>query len=159
MYTGIEPSGCAVRKGKVQIRFSFYLEPGDARYDEHHVQVPIIPPEGYPGEVDELGSPKDLGAYNTWLESLSKEWQNNPFHNHFVYVDPDVTDEEIRKLMRDHLQEFYGIWGKGQDVLSVWKSKGRLVLGDMSSENISRCEGKVLDIRNRASAFEHKGIV
>ena len=35
----IEPSGCCERNGMRQIRLCFYLEPGDARYSEHHVKV------------------------------------------------------------------------------------------------------------------------
>lgn len=159
MIVRIEPSGVVERKGQVQIRFSFYLESGDARYGEHHIQVPIIPLEGYPGEMDEMGSPTDIDAYNTWIDSLPKKWQTNPFHNHFVYVNHDVTDEEIRKLMRDHLQEFYGIRSKGRDILKVWRPKGRFILEDMSANNITKCEQKVIDIKTRVLEFEHRGIV
>ncbi len=155
----IEPTGCTVRKGKVQLRFSFYLEPGDARYEEHHVQVPIIPEGGYPGEVNAEGAPVDQGHYNSWLESLAKEWQDNPFHNHFVYVDADATDAEIRQLMTESLEEFWGIWANGEDILKAWKakplkSKRRFVAGDMSTTNMKRCRQKVEDIVERASGFQ-----
>lgn len=155
----IEPTGCTVRKGKVQLRFSFYLEPGDARYEEHHVQVPIIPEGGYPGEVNAEGAPVDQDHYNSWLESLAKKWQDNPFHNHFVYVDADATDAEIRQLMTESLEEFWGIWANGEDILKAWKakplkSKRRFVAGDMSSRNVRRCRQKVEDIVERASGFQ-----
>lgn len=152
----IEPTGISVRNGKVQIRFSFYLDPTDARYEEHHVEVPIIPAEGYPGEVDEEGTPVDPEDYNKWIEGLPKKWQNNPFHNHFVRVSPDVTDEDVIKLLKDSLDEFYGIWSKGEDIVKVWKPKPETP-GDMSPENIERCEVKALDIANRASEFEERG--
>ncbi len=38
-YAKVEPKGCVERHGNVQVKLSFYLEPGDARYDEHHVRV------------------------------------------------------------------------------------------------------------------------
>jgi len=153
----IEISGIAVRKGRVQIRFSFYLEPGDARYEEHHVQVPVIPEGGYPGEMDDLG-PLDIEDYSKWEESLPKVWQNNPFHNHFEYVDADIADVDLVASLRENMDLFYSIWSKGQDILAVWKSKGALVPGDLSSENIARCELKALDVASRASELSVREI-
>lgn len=155
----IEPTGCTVHKGKVQLRFSFYLEPSDPRYEEQYVQVPIIPEGGYPGEVDAEGSPIDIGHYNNWHESLPKKWQNNPFHNHFVYVDPDTPDAEINQLLTESLEEFFGIWTQGKDIPEMWKtkplkSKRRFVAGDVSSRNIGKCQAKVEDIITRISDFE-----
>jgi len=75
----IEPSGCCERKGMRQIRFCFYLEPGDARHAEHHVKV-------------------------------DGTWQTNPFHNHFIRVPTDTTDEEIAKQANKLLPQFYGKW-------------------------------------------------
>jgi hypothetical protein len=88
----IEPSGCTARKGKVQLRFSLYLEPGDPRYEEHHVKV-------------------------------DGEWRDNPFHNHFVYVDADATDAEIQRLLAESLEEFFGLWVKGVSILEAWKTR------------------------------------
>ena len=155
----IEPTGCCVRKDKVQLRFSFYLEPDDPRYEEHHIQVPIIPPEGYQGEVDAEGIPVDQTHFNNWIESLPKKWQNNPFHNHFVYVNADVTDAEIKNLLLESLDEFFGIWAKGEDITEAWrtkplKSKKRFVPGDMSKKNERKCQNKVDDIKRRAIEFE-----
>ena len=42
-----------------------------------------------------------------WLSSLPKVYQLNPFHSHFAYFDPDVTDEEIKAEMNYHLPNFY----------------------------------------------------
>jgi len=149
----IEPTGCAVHKGKVQLRLSFYLEPGDPRYEEHHVQVPIIPEGGYPGEVDAEGSPVDQDHYNSWLESLPKVERDNPFHNHFVYVDADATDDEIEQLLVESLEEFFGIWAGGEDILKAWKPKEGFVPGGMSDKNKQKCQRKVEDIIGRASEF------
>lgn len=157
----VEPTGCIVRKGKVQLRFSFYLEPGDARYEHHHVQAPIIPGGGYPGEVDADGMPVDQEHYNSWLESLPKKWQDNPFHNHFVYVDADTSDAEIKQLMAESLEEFYRIWAEGEEILEAWrtkplKSKKRFEPGDKSKKNEQKCQNKVDDIKKRVVEFEVK---
>ena len=77
----IEQSGCCERKGMRQIRLCFYLEPGDARYSEHHVKV-------------------------------GGKWQNNPFHNHFIRVPLDATDEDIAKQAKALLPQFYGKWSR-----------------------------------------------
>lgn len=155
MATGkIEPTGCAVRKGKVQLRFSFYLEPGDARYEEHHVRVPVIPEGGYPGKAGIMGQPVDEAEYKTWIESLPKKWQNNPFHNHFVYVDAETTDTEIKQLLSDSLMEFYGIWSMGEEIQKVWRPKGLTVFGGKSEAKKQRCEARVSDIVKRVSEFE-----
>lgn len=155
----IEPTGCTVRKGKVQLKFSFYLEPSDPRYEEHHIQVPIIPEGGYPGEVGADGSPVDQDAYNAWIESLPKEWQDNPFHNHFIYVDPDITEAEIKQLMAEALDEFFGIWTEGEDILKAWrtrplKSKKHFVAGDLSDGNIKKCQSRVKAVTSRVLDFE-----
>ncbi len=114
MSSGIPKSSTeAMPDGRmVQVRFSFYLKPTDARYDEHHIQVPIIPPGGYPGEVDTEGSPTDQEHYDNWLESLPRIWQTNPFHNHFIYVEPDTTDDEIMDVGEAFLQEAYIKWAR-----------------------------------------------
>jgi hypothetical protein len=158
-YAKLEPTGCAVRMGKVQLRIAMYLESDDPRYEEHHVQVPIIPEGGYPGEVDAEGSPVVQENYNSWLESLPKEWQDNPFHNHIVYVDADVMDDEISQLLAESLEEFYGIWAEGEDIVKAWKerplkSKRGFVAGDVSSKNIKKCQRKVEDVIERVSEFQ-----
>jgi hypothetical protein len=124
----IEPSGCTARKGKVQLRFSLYLEPGDPRYEEHHVKV-------------------------------DGEWRDNPFHNHFVYVDADATDAEIQRLLAESLEEFFGLWVKGVSILEAWKtrplqSRRQFVPGDMSSRNTKKCQQRVKDIVRRAAEFQ-----
>lgn len=150
----IEPTGCTVHKGKIQLRFSFYLEPTDPRYGEHHILIPIIPPEGYLGEVDAMGSPVDEKHYVAWVVSLPMKWQTNPFHNHLMFLDSDTTNEEIERLMAESLEEFFAIWSNGEDILEAWrtkplKSKKRFVAGDMSAENIQKCQLRVKAITKR----------
>ena len=145
MLVKVEPSGCCVRKGIVQVRFSFYLEPGDSRYYEHHILVPVIPPEGYPGAVDKFGYPLDLALYNAWLGSLPTEWQTNPFHNHFVYVEPHTTDKEIMDIGEAFLQESYGKWEKGETPNP--KNKPVKFLDSVDSKRLKDCEAKVQHIK------------
>lgn len=94
MHFKINKTGCGVRKGLCEIRYDLYLDEGDVGYDEHYVQVPVIPPEGYTGEIKD-GMPVDLNAYNKWFEELPRVWQLNPFCCHFVQFEPAVTDLEI----------------------------------------------------------------
>jgi len=112
MYVKVEPSGCCERKGLVQIRFCMYLDEGDYGYNAHHVQVPVMPEEGYKGDVDGEGRPKDEKDYQKWIDSLPKIWQTNPFHNHFIYVEPDTTDDEIMDIGEAFLQEAYIKWAR-----------------------------------------------
>ncbi len=98
MYVRVEPTGCCERKGLVQIRFCFYLEPSDARYDVHHIQVPVRPLTD-----EEVADPK-------LAELVPKKWQTNPFHNHFIYVEPDTSDEEIMDIGGAILNEAYIKW-------------------------------------------------
>ena len=114
-YAKINKSGCCERHGNLQIRIDFFLEPTDPRYLDTYVQVPVIPPEGYTGKVDKEGNPKDQAAYDLWLASLPKVWQLNPFHSHFIYVPPEVTDAEIKAEMDFHLPNFYKVFQEYQD--------------------------------------------
>jgi hypothetical protein len=110
MYVKVEPSGCCERRGMVQIRFCMYLESTDYGYDKHHVQVPVIPEGGYPGRVDAEGMPTNQKQYDKWLASLPKVWQTNPFHNHFILVEPETTDGEIMDIAVAFLHEAYIKW-------------------------------------------------
>ena len=109
----IEESGCCERKGMRQIRFCFYLEPGDARYSEHHVNLPVIPKEGYKGKQDKHGQPDSIDDYKAWRNALPKAWQTNPFHNHIGFFPMDAT-EDIIKQGDALLPLFYGQWSRGE---------------------------------------------
>ncbi|GAI68374.1 unnamed protein product, partial [marine sediment metagenome] len=129
-YAKIEKSGCCERHGSVQIRISMYLEPGDARYDECHIQVVDTTSteylEGYQGKVYKSGLPIDFGAYQLWHNSLPKVWRNTSFHNHFIYADPDITDNEIKSLMDFHLPNFYKAWCDSKNLRSGWATEKRI---------------------------------
>jgi len=109
----IENSGVGERKGLVQVRFCLYLEPGDNRYEEHCVEVPIYPAEGYPGEMLD-GEPVDPAAYRAWVDSLPKEWKVNPFHNHFSYFSLDVKEADLHKEGKRVLKDAKDEWDKNK---------------------------------------------
>lgn len=114
-YYKINPTGCNERNGLVQIRFDCYLDPKDPGYAEHHVTVPIIPKEGYPGKVNDMGAPADMADYDKWIASLPTETRDNPFCCHFRCFEPDITDADILK--------------EGESILSMVKAnyaKGKL---------------------------------
>jgi len=105
----IEASGCCERNGMRQVRLCFYLDPGDARYGEHHVNMPAISEDGYPGNKKN-GRPESDSDYVAWLDALPKKWQTNPFHNHFIYVPLDTTDKDITQQADKLLLRFYDKW-------------------------------------------------
>jgi len=98
-----------------QIKICFYLHPGDARYNEHHVNMPVIPQSGYPGKKDGRGRPESEDDFRSWIDSLPKKWQTNPFHNHFIRVPLDATDEEISAQADELLPRFYKKWERREN--------------------------------------------
>lgn len=120
MHAVINKSGTGVFHGNMAALISMFLEPGDARHGEHFVQVPVFPPEGYTGPKD------NEDAYKAWVKSLPKRWQNNPFHNHYIYGDPDITDAEIKAQMEFHLANFYRAWSEHKSIRSGWATETRI---------------------------------
>lgn len=89
-------------EGLLRLRINTYREPGEVGYEEHHVQVPVIPEGGYPGEKDAEGNPVDPEAYNAWIEGLPKEEKNNPCLNQFVQVPIGTPKEKIAEIVAAH---------------------------------------------------------
>ena len=145
MYVKVEPTGCCERKGMVQVRFAMYLEPGDSDYTKHHVQLPVIPEGGYQGKVNEVNEPLDVEDYNNWFDSLPREWQNTPFHNHFIRVKPDATDKEIMDIGEAFLREAYEKWAAGK-VRDLKNSPTQYPL-TLDSARLAACEAKVQHLR------------
>lgn len=87
-----------------------YLESSDYGYEKHYVQVPVIPEEGYQGKLDDYGDPIDIKVYQEWFNSLPKIWQHNPFHNHFIYIKPEISDKEVMDIGQAFLEEAYIKW-------------------------------------------------
>ena len=112
----IEQTGCCERKGMLQIKVCFYLDPEDDRYEEHHINVPVIPEGGYAGSKDKDGQPISVEDFDTWRDSLPKKWQTNPFHNHFIRVRLDATSENIAAIADKLLPQFYGKWKNREEL-------------------------------------------
>lgn len=120
-YAQVNKSGCCVRNGNCQIRLDFYLEPDDPRYyDKYLYLVDTDSPEflaGYPGKVDEFGTPTNQKQYDTWWASLPRVWVNTPFHTHFIYLPPNFTEEDIKTQIDIHLGNFYQAFQDGWDAV------------------------------------------
>ncbi|MCH7909853.1 MAG: hypothetical protein IIB38_09590 [Candidatus Hydrogenedentes bacterium] len=100
MKAKFNPTGTHVHKGSLKVRIDLYPGIGDKTYEIHHVQVPVIPPEGYQGEVDKEGSPVDQNDYNNWIDGLPKIWQLNPALCHFIKIDQDTTLASLDGIVR-----------------------------------------------------------
>lgn len=119
MYVKIEPSGCSERRGMVQVRFAMYLDPEDYGYERHHIQVPDSTGATYAGKLDKEGNPIDTTDHQKWIDGLPKVWQTNPFHNHFIQVNPDTTDKEIMDIAEAFLHECYIKWAQDLSLTSA----------------------------------------
>lgn len=137
MYVKVEPTGVCERKGLVQIRFCMYLDEGDYGYVVHHIQVPER-------ELtqDELGNP-------ALADLVPKVWQNNPFHNHFIYVVPETSDKEIMDIGQAFLNEAYIKWTSNEK-LDLKNAKVRFP----ASFNKTKVEAKVQHLK--ATKLERK---
>jgi len=165
MYAEIETSGIEVQDGLVRVRFAFFCEPFDPRYNEHHVQVPDVSSNefkaGYQGKIDERGSPVDQKDYDKWLDSLPHVWRNNPFHNHFDLVSADITDAELKALADKRLADFGKAWGegfasdvRGEACKQIRKGWDRNDTHNKTKADYDRCAIKGLDIAARADSFK-----
>ena len=92
-YFKIEKSGCCEHKGLCQVRADFYWDEKDAEYAL--TECKIYPEKGYEGKVNEMGMPVDIDDYKKWEDALPTELRSLPFNSHFIYFEPNVTDEEI----------------------------------------------------------------
>ncbi len=57
--------------------------------------------------------PDDYG-YDVHHFEVEGEWQSNPFHNHFIYVEPDTPDKEIMDIGEAFLHEAYIKWASDE---------------------------------------------
>lgn len=95
------PSGTHVdNAGSLKIRLDFYPSEGDKSYDNQHIQLPIIPPEGYTGKVDANGEPISQIQYDTWLAGLPREWVVNPCLIVLVKVPRSITVGELDNFVK-----------------------------------------------------------
>jgi len=164
-YAVLEPSGCGIHKDRAKLRISIYLNPDDPHYDEHYVNVPVFPEEGYPGKtVGDPPQPESQADYNTWKESLPHIWQNVPLHNHLIYPDLTASDDSIKQKIDDTLNYFFAFhkacWGAHTGFWDEWKKvprkKGTMrdvfIKGD--PQDVELCRLKAQDIVSRLPEFK-----
>jgi len=120
-YGKIERTGCCVSKGRVQVRYSLFLHPGEKRYEEYYLEMPIIPEKGYPGELTD--DPESQAACQAWHDALPTEMVNTPFHDHFEYFEADATDKEIADELAEVLDEFWAIWQHNENISDGYVSR------------------------------------
>ena len=158
MYFTIEKTGCAVRTLKdgkgadchfSQVRIDCFLESTDIGYDKRHIQVPIIPDDGYKGEVDKDNRPVNMDDYKAWTSSLPMKWIDNPFHSHFVQFNSDVKDDEILFVAEIALSWAYARWTticneklEGKETLEIWKTLKNLPLVPIDNNYIKNLHVK-----------------
>ena len=97
MKAKFNPTGTHTHKGFLKVRIDLYPEPTDKTYKIHHVQVPVYPPEGYQGKVDEEGQPAN------WIDSLPKIWQLNPALCHFIKIKEASTKADLTNYLEQIL--------------------------------------------------------
>ena len=152
-YAQLEPSGCCVYKGNIQLRFDLFLEPDAPGYDIHHIQVPDVNSEefkaGYQGKVDEFGQPLDWDDYNAWRDSLPKVWQLNPFLSVFIFVDATTSDAEIVEREDLIIEQAYRYWvANGFNLRGVGSV---LPISGVSTEGLSLEANQITRIGNLVS--------
>jgi hypothetical protein len=104
----------------VKVRADFFLEPGDARYDETYYLWQVEPDHPsytpYLGKRDANGIAIDKVAYKTWWESLPKEYIHAPFHCALFYVEPEVSDDDILKEAENRCKDAYKAWKENNPI-------------------------------------------
>lgn len=106
MYYKIEKSGCCERKGKVQVRFDFFLDEKDYGFEKRYVEVP-----DFSEDFDFKREDKEIEAD---IKKLKIKKQLNPFHVHFYYFDYNVTDKKVKEVGDILLNKFYEQWKKDE---------------------------------------------
>lgn len=143
MYVKIEPTGTLEKKGVVQIRLAFYLDPGDYGYETHHVTVPNMEGQEYKGEMKD-GVPVDPKDYQKWIDGLPTVTQNNPFHNHFIQVDENATEKDIMDKAEVLCKEAYEAWKKDQ--VPMIKNPTVVYPAQVTSQKKAALDSKVTEL-------------
>ena len=98
MFVKIDNTGCCERNQMLQIRFAMYLDSADYNYDKTRAEV-----------FERVLTVEELND-ETLAAKIGKVWQTNPFHNHFAYVDPSLSNEGILILGETLLKQAYAKW-------------------------------------------------
>jgi hypothetical protein len=132
MFVKIENTGCCENEGKIQIRFAMFLDVIDYGYDKTRAEV-------FERELTE----EELKD-ETLANLVPKIWQTNPFHNHFSYVDPSLTDDEILDLGEALLKEAYRKWQNDSKI--DLKNEPLIPIEETDIELIA-CENRLIELQ------------
>lgn len=132
MFVKIENTGCCENEGLLQIRFAMFLDTSDYGYDKFRVEV-------YERDLTETEL-KD----ETLATLVPKIWQTNPFHNHFIYVDPILTDTEILDLGEILLKEVYREW---QNDSKIDLKNKPLVPIEKTDIRLTVCKNRLIELQ------------
>lgn len=98
---------------------------------------------------------------------IPENWESNPFHTHFVYFDPEVTDGEIRTKIVETTEYFYAFYSYCFEIdsefmdnwVAVPEVKGTIkdtfVEGDASPGD---CILRIEDIISRTEDFDTRNL-
>lgn len=132
MFVKIENTGCCEKNQMLQVRFNTYLDSTDYGYDKTRAEV-------YERELTEAEM-KDEKLANL----VPKIWQTNPFHNHFVYLDPSLTDTEILNLGEALLKEAYGKWSMNSKIDLRNKP---LIPAEKNDIKLIACKNRLIELK------------
>lgn len=80
--------------------------------------------------------PDDHG-YDVHHVQVEGVWQDNPFHNHFIYVEPDMSDVDILKEADKWCKAAYKDWKKDGPI--VLKNE-KVRWPEVTPERLAECE-------------------
>ncbi len=103
MLAKFNPTGTHVHKGFLKVRIDLYPDIGDKTYPIHHILVPVIPPEGYPGAVDNEGNPPEMNVTDEYKglkeQSTSSLGKHIIVNDKKIINDPKLMAEAVRTMM------------------------------------------------------------
>lgn len=101
MLAKFEPTGTYIQHGYLEVRIDLFPDPARKTYPIHYVDKPKIPKEGYQGEKDDKGAPKNPDDYKAWIESRPTYKELNPCFCHSIKISEDTTKPQLRAIILD----------------------------------------------------------
>ena len=87
-------------------------------------------------------------GYEKHHVKIDGEWQDNPFHNHFIYVEPDTTDKEILDIAEAFLHEAGVKWATDSKLDLVNDALPFKKPEVITDARIEACEAKVKQLKD-----------
>ena len=88
--------------------------------------------------------PEDA-RYNEHFVEVDEMWQNNPFHNHFIYIEPDMIDDDLMDEAEKLCKDAYKEWEKNKQPNIKNKKKP---YKERTPERIAECGIKVQHLKD-----------